>query len=153
MSRSLRCIRPIFFTLFVVIFFPSLDAHAQLANQETHAVYLYQTVQENECALREVGDGTNPDAMVFMGKHSESDPQIYRCAVEIPMQEFSKKLGVCTLGGQNYSAGYNFFKGDPRTRTHSCNSYPLKNGNFYFYAEGIDQDSCNWICFPSGLPK
>lgn len=112
-------------------------------------IYLYQTAQANECVLAETGPVTDRSPYNFIGKLREIDPQVYQCAVEIPIQEFEEKLGYCVLRGHNFSAEYDFYKGAASARSHSCDARPLVNGNFYFHTSGIDQDSCGWICFQS----
>jgi hypothetical protein len=118
------------------------------SNRKTTPVYLYQTVKAETCEMAETGNFDGRPMHSYVGKVREMDPQVYECAIEIPLQEFEKKLGYCTMRGHNYAAGYEFFQGNPNTRRHGCDARPLKNGNFYFSAIGIDNDSCDWICFP-----
>lgn len=116
--------------------------------EHRNPVYLFQTVEKDQCAVEEVGSAILPNPLRFPGTVSEGDPQVYSCSVEIPMSAFREKLGICYSSGHNFSAGYSFFSGDPKTRRHSCTAHPLRNGNFYFHAVGIDQDSCDWVCLP-----
>ena len=111
-------------------------------------VYLYQFAQPKECMLAETGPVSGREKLQFTGKVREINPQVYECAIEIPMAEFKEKLGYCVMRGHTVAAGYEFFKGEQGTRSHSCDARPLVNGNFYFQATGIDQDGCDWLCFP-----
>lgn len=117
-------------------------------NNARSPVYLYQFAGPSECVLAETGPVKGRDRYSFAGKVREIDPQVYECAVEIPILEFENKLGYCVMRGHNYAASYDFFKGKPGTRRHSCDVRPLANGNFYFNTTGIDQDGCDWLCFP-----
>jgi hypothetical protein len=118
------------------------------SNTARNLIYLSQNVQEQDCSISEIGNFGKSDAVKFRGKLREIDPQVYECAVEIPMPEFQKIFGYCVIRGHNIAAGYEFFRGASNSRRHSCDARPLRNGNFYFKATGINNDSCDWLCFP-----
>lgn len=124
------------------------DHTTQTIHVQADPVYLFQAVEKDRCAVEEVGSAVLPNPLRFPGAVSESDPQVYSCSVEVPLREFRAKLSICFLSGHNISAGYSFFSGDPKTRRHGCTAHPLANGNYYFNATGIDQDSCDWVCLP-----
>lgn len=111
-------------------------------------IYLVQNVSPRSCELMQIAVGAKPDRIRYEGKLREIDPQVYECAIEVPPAEFAETLGVCALRGHNIAAGYSFFSGDPKTRRHGCDVRPLGKGNVYFNATGINNDSCDWICFP-----
>jgi hypothetical protein len=135
-------------SLFMTLFCVLITGCSSVSNNTRSLVYLYQFAEPRECVLAETGPVNGRSSYRFTGKVREVEPQVYECSIEIPMKEFERKLGYCVMRGHNYSAGYDFFKGRPGTRSHSCDARPLANGNFYFNATGIDQDNCDWLCFP-----
>lgn len=135
-------------SILTLLFCMLISGCASPSKKTRSLVYLYQFSHPGECVLAETGPVEGRSLYRFSGKVREVDPQVFECAIEIPMQEFESKLGYCAMRGHNYSAGYSQFNGKPGTRRHSCDARPLANGNFYFNATGIDQDSCDWLCFP-----
>ena len=110
-------------------------------------IHLYQTVQKNECVLSETGDGVKVNPLKFYGKVRDRGEDEFECEVIVPKADFERLLGICFASGHSLAAGY-FVKREIKPRNQSCDSRPLTDGNFYFSASGIDQDSCSWACIP-----
>lgn len=134
------------------LFMQPFEAQAQEMPAEKKNISLFIAITPGKCELLEVGIQGNADASIdqtklqITGKGTESDPQVYRCEVEIPdTNNFNSTYSYCALTGFNAASTY-FFRGEPKTLSRSCSTYRLKNGNFYFSATGISADLCSWSC-------
>lgn len=112
-------------TLIAILMSALMSSSATIYSTPVTPIYMYQTVQENECVLAQTGANPGKTALSFKGRVREIDPQVYQCSIEIPKEEFEKKLGYCVLRGHNYSASYSFYKGKQEDRRHIMRCAPL----------------------------